>query len=459
MSSSEREKLLGESPMPGLLLRLSFPAMVAMLVNAFYNIVDTLFVGRGVGPMGIGGLTVAFPIQLLIMSFAMLVGTGAASIISRALGARDYEHANRVTLTAFLLSVLFSLSLAAAIWLGMAPLLRLLGADGELLPVARDYLSVILLGTPFISAAMAGNNIIRAEGQARVAMTVMLAGTGLNIILDPIFIFGLSMGVRGAAIATVLAQLASFLYMVAYFRSGKSILSFRSPVRKMRELLAGGRQILILGTPAFFRQLAGSFLMVLVNNSLMLYGGATSIAAFGIVHRLLMFALMPIFGIAQGFQPIAGYNFGARRFDRVRKVFILASLVTTLMGALFFLVAEGFAPFLVGLFSTDTGLLRLGSRALRIVALASPLIGFQVIGATYFMALGKALPSLLLSLSRQVLLLIPIVLILPRLIGIDGVWISFPSADLLAGLITAICIWREFRAVKRRRERVSSAKA
>ena len=447
MSNQERDRLLGESPVPGLLARMSIPAMVAMLVNALYNIVDTIFIGRGVGALGIGGLTVAFPVQLLIMSFAMLIGTGAGSIISRALGAREYERANRTAVLAFMLSALVSIVLGVTVWISMEPLLFILGATGDLLAPAREYLSIILLGTPFISAAMAGNNIIRAEGQARVAMGVMLAGTLLNLVLDPIFIFGFGLGIRGAAAATVLAQASSFAYMIFYFRSGRSTLRLeRSSLRPDRAIL---REILALGLPSFVRQLSGSFLMVLVNNSLRFYGSEMAIAAFGVIHRLLLFGMMPMFGVAQGFQPIAGYNVGARRPERVLQVFRLATLVTSLMGSLFFLVVMFFAPFLVAVFTTNAELIRIGGRALRIVAAASPLIGFQVIGATYFMAVGKALPSLVLSLSRQVLLLIPLMLILPRFIGMDGVWTSFPTADLSAAAITGLWIWGELKRLRR----------
>jgi putative MATE family efflux protein len=327
------------------------------------------------------------------------------------------------------------------------PILRLFGATETLLGFSREYLSVVLIGAVFITFAMSSNNLVRAEGRATVAMVTMLIGAGMNIILDPIFIFGFNMGIRGAATATVISQGLSFLFLMFYFLTGRSSLEIR-----LRHLKPNGnilKEILSLGVPAFIRQSGASILGIIINNTLGRYGGDLYISAYGVITRLMMFGLMPLFGIVQGFQPIAGYNYGAKRFDRLRSTIKVSVLATTGMAMVFFLLVMVFPRTLVSIFTRDASLIEAASTAGRIIFMVIPLIGVQIIGAGFFQAIGKALPALLLGLSRQILILIPLLLLLPLAFGLSGVWLSFPVADFTATIITVLLWTRELRRLRR----------
>jgi len=433
--------MLGNEKISKLLFNLSLPATIGMIVNALYNLVDTIFVGRGVDPLAIGGLTIAFPIQMIIMAFAQMIGIGAASAISRSLGANDIEKADSIAGNAFLSIVVLSSITVMFGLIFIDPLLKLFGATETLLPYAKDYLSIIFLGSIFFSFAVASNNLIRAEGNAKVAMMTMIIGTGLNIILDPIFIFALKMGVKGAALATILSQFISFIYVLKYLYSGNSSLKVKPHHLKPDKLIL--REIFAVGSSAFARQVAGSFLAIIINNSLKVYGGDSAITIYGIVNRLIMFLFMPLFGVIQGMQPIAGFNYGANKIDRVKEVVKLSIITTTVLATFGTLIAELFPGFIMRMFGIEGALLADGIVALRIIVAMIPIIGLQVVGATLFQSIGKAIPSLVLSLSRQVLFFIPLVLILPRFFGVLGIWMTFPAADLLATIVTSILVKKE----------------
>jgi putative MATE family efflux protein len=413
---------------------MSIPAIVAMLVNALYNVVDTIFVGRGVGALAIGGLTVAFPFQIFMMAVAMMLGTGAASVVSRSLGAGDRERAARTAGSTITIAVAAGIILSLVGFLLTDQILRLFGASNELLPYAREYLTTILFGTPFITVAMASNNLIRAEGNAKVSMLVMLVGAVTNIILDPIFIFGLNMGIRGAALATVIGQFCSLLVTVVYFAGGRSSLDLHwryfSPAPHLM------RSVFVLGLPAFIRQFGGSFLAVLVNNVALTWGGDLAIASFGAINRILLFALMPVFGLAQGFQPIAGYNYGAGNVKRVRESLRLTSVIAVVITSAFFALMVGIPRTLLSAFTDSAEMLTIAVPAMRFVVIVLPFVGLQVVGSIFFLAVGKAIPSLVLGMLRQIILLIPLVAIMPPLLGLRGLWLAFPVADSIATAIT-----------------------
>ncbi len=437
---------LGTAPIGQLLVKMSFPATIAMIVNGLYNLVDTIFIGRGVGTEAIGGLALAFPVQMIVMAFGMSVGQGAASIVSRALGAEDDRRARRAAGNAFSLSLILGLTTMILGTIFLEPLLDLLGADGALRLHAREYLRIILFGSPFIAIAMVSNNLLRAEGKAKVSMTVMLIGAVTNIILDPIFIFGLNMGVAGAAWATVGGQVLAFLYASRFFILKRSLVQV-----KLKHLLPTGsviREIIGLGIPAFVRQAGQSIVSIMVNNLLGYYGGPIFISAYGVVNRLIMFLFMPLFGLIQGFQPIAGFNYGAKLFGRMRKTIKLTLVATTIYTTVGFILMMAIPRTIASIFSADALLLDTVVGVLRYVVAAFPLIGIQIVGGTYFMVVGKPVPSLILNLSRQFLILIPALLILPQLFGLTGLLMSFPIADLLATVITGIWFMAEYRHLK-----------
>ncbi|MDA3948918.1 MAG: MATE family efflux transporter [Spirochaeta sp.] len=442
-SDDNTDNVLGTKPIGPLLIQMAVPAMIAMGVNALYNLVDTIFVGRIVGPLGIGGIAIAFPMQIAVLAVSLLVGIGSASTISRSLGRGEQEKAAHVIGNALVL-ILGAVAVVAILSLSfLNPLLHILGSTEDLRPFARDYLSVILPGSPFLAMAIVANHLVRSEGRARQAMTIMLLGAGLNIILDPIFIYLLDMGVRGAAIATVISQAVSFGYAAWFYVSGKSSLSVG--FRHIRFHWEITREVLAIGLASFVRQIAQSIFVVITNNVLRGVGDEIAISAFGVINKLLIFSLMPLIGIAQGFQPIAGYNYGAGNMRRVREAVKIASIAAITIAFFYFLLVMVFPRTIYGVFTTDQALLDTGSVALRIVSLAIVLVGFQLVGAVFFQSVGMAGPALVLGLLRQAILLIPLVLILPRFLGVRGVWWSFPIADAVAAAVTVIWLRYEMK--------------
>jgi MATE family, multidrug efflux pump len=445
MSKSYSDEMLGTMSMGRLLAKLSIPATIGMMVNALYNVVDTIYIGRGVGVLAIGGLTISFPFQMIVMAIGMTIGVGAASVISRNLGSGNREKAYMAAGTALSVSVLIGLIMMIGATIYLDNILRLFGASETLLGYARSYLSVILIGVPLISFAMTSNNLVRAEGKAMVAMISMLVGTVMNIILDPIFIFLFHMGIKGAAIATVISQGLSFLFLLYFFISGRSSLKIK--ISYLIPHFALFKEMLLIGLPAFIRHAGGSILAVIMNNVLIVYGGDLAIASYGVLNKIMMFILMPIFGVVQGFQPIAGYNYGAEKFDRVQNSIKLSIIVTTSMATVSFLAGILFPEFFIGLFTTDEKLISLSVNGLRKIILFIPLIGVQIIGAAFFQSVGKALPSLILGMSRQIIFLIPLVLIFPYFMGLNGVWLSFPAADIGATLVTLAWLIKELKSL------------
>lgn len=444
---SERTKRLGEEKIGKLLARLSIPATIGMLVMALYNVVDTIFVGRGVGTMAIAGLTIVFPIQMLITSLAQTIGIGGASVISRSLGAEDHERANRTFGNLFVLVVLLSAVTTGLSIVFIEPLLKLFGASPKILPFAKDYFSVMIAGIPFISFAMMSNNIIRAEGNAKFAMYTMLLSAAINLILDPIFIFVLDWGIKGAAYASVIAQFSATVYVVVYFLSGKSTLKLFWRNLRLDGQIVG--ETFAIGVSSFARHMSSSVMAAVLNNSLVVYGGEIAVAIFGIVYRVMAFTLMPILGVVQGFLPIAGYNYGAKNFQRLRDAIRISNITATAIAFAGFLAVMLWSKGIFAIFTKDKELIEQGAQAMRYMMLAFVLIGFQVIGSGLFQALGRAVPALLLSLSRQVLFLIPLVLILPRFFGLPGIWFAFPLSDVLAALITGAMLLYQMQFLRK----------
>ncbi|UNC90842.1 MATE family efflux transporter [Candidatus Contubernalis alkaliaceticus] len=434
---------LGTEKITKLLMKMSVPATVAMMVQALYNIVDTIFVGRTVGIMGIAGLTIVFPIQMLILAFAQSIGVSGSSIISRNLGASNINRAHITFTNVLSLVIILSAILILILSLFMIPVLRVFGATGTILPYSKEYLEIIIIGIPFFVFAVAGNNISRAEGNPKVAMNTMLISAGLNTVLDILFIFGFGMGIRGAALATVIAQVSMALYLGYYFFGGKSSLKLKLEKIKIEWNLL--REILSLGTSSFARQASASFMIVLINNIIVIYAGDITIAAYGAVNRLVMFAYMPMFGIVQGLQPIVGYNYGSCQFSRVVESVKLSFKTTTAISLFTFLAFMFIPEQLISIFSSDKELNIIGIEALRIISIALPLVGFQLVGAGFYQALGKAVPAFLLATSRQVLFFVPIVLVLPAFFGLKGIWFSFPIADILAFLLTVFLVKGEIK--------------
>lgn len=452
----DRSKRMGEGSIPSLLLRFSAPAIVGMLAQALYNVVDRIFVGRAVGALGIAGTTVAFPFMLITMACAMLVGFGAAALISIRLGEQKKEEAERVLGHAAVLLVGVGILMTVVGLAFLDPLLRLFGSSEKVLPYASDYLHVIVLGSIVQTVGFGLNAVIRGEGNPRIAMVTMLIGALLNSLLDPLFLFRFGWGMRGAAAATVTAQTVSAIWVLSYFLRGRSLLLLR--LKNLRLRWSTCAAIVAIGSPPFAMQIASSVLNAILNNQLGIHGGDLAISVMGVIYAVALFVAMPIFGINQGAQPIIGYNYGAGKFDRVKRTLLTAILAATAITSAGFFVVMVFPQHVVSLFnSDDEAFRRLGTHAIRTCLMMLPIIGFQIVGASYFQAVGKPKHAVLLGLSRQVLLLIPAVLILPYFFGLDGVWAAIPASDLGSSILTATMLLLELRYLRRRHTEVAAS--
>ncbi|HBF36991.1 MAG TPA: MATE family efflux transporter [Firmicutes bacterium] len=440
----DRSEQLGEKKISSLLVRFSLPAIVGMLVNSLYNIIDRIFIGNSVGALGLAGITICFPVMLFIIAFILLIGVGANSLVSIKLGEGNKEEAEHILGNAFIMLVAVSVVISAFGLICLEPLLKAFGASPEVLPYAEAYMQIIFCGVAFQSIGFGMNNFIRGEGNPTTAMVTMLLGAILNAIFCPIFIFVLKMGIRGSALATVLAQGISGIWVVLYFFSRKSFLKLRFKNLKLDIHIVG--KITSLGLAQFVQEMATSLVNVILNWSLVKYGGDIAISGMGIVTSLQSLVMMPLFGINQGAQPIVGYNYGAQKYDRVKQTLKLAVLGASIVAIAGFVIIEAFPKQLVGLFNKDNvQLSEFTDYALRVFLVTMPLIGFQIIGSNYFMAVGKPYPAAFLSLSRQVILLIPAVLILPVFFKLHGVLMAGPVADFGSFVITGIWLYRELK--------------
>ncbi|MBN2541339.1 MATE family efflux transporter [bacterium] len=412
-----------------------------------YNVVDTIFVGQGVGTLGIAGVALVFPFQMIVLALGQLLGMGGASIISRALGAKDPGKANRTLGNLITATVALSIMITIPGEIFIDKILIILGATETTLPYAHQYLRVILLGTLVRTFAIAANNIIRSEGRAKASMFIMVLSAVLNIILDAIFIFVFKMGVAGAALATVVSQTVACFYIFSFFISPKS--SLKLAFVNMRPDFKVLGETLAIGLSSLGRNIASSVLIIIMNNALAHHGGAVAIAAFGVINRLTFMFFTPVIGLSQGFQPIVGYNYGSGRLAKVRESVKISIVWSTLICTAGFIIMMIFPDWLIRVFSNDPQLIEVGSANLRIVVALMPVIGFQVIGATMFQAFGHATRAFILTISRQLLILIPLLLILPAYIGITGVAISFPIADLLSAILTAFFVFPAMKKLNR----------
>lgn len=445
----DRSKRMGEGSIPRLLLAFSAPAIVGMMVQALYNVVDRIFVGQAVGTLGIAGIGVSFPFMLILLAFGMLIGYGGTALVSIRLGEQKKDEAERVLGSVFVLLAGAAILITVVGMTLLTPLLRLFGASEQILPYAQDYLQIIVAGCVFQMIGFGLNAAIRGEGNPRVAMITMLIGALVNMTLDPIFLFGFGWGMRGAAAATVIAQAVSAVWVLSYFHGGSSLLVLHARNLRLRWPIVAS--ILAIGSPIFAMQIAGSALNAIMNHQLRIYGGDLAISVMCIIHAVVMFIAMPIFGLNQGAQPIIGYNYGALRFDRVKRTLQTAIIAASAMTCAGFLVVMLFPAQLIWLFNRDDpALAQLGVHAIRICLAMLPIVGFQIVSASYFQAVGKPKQAMLLSLSRQVLLLIPAILILPCFFGLDGLWAAIPTADLGSSILTGIWLAVELRHLHRR---------
>lgn len=447
---AEHTNPLGTEPIFKLLMRFSIPAIVGMMVNALYNVVDRIFIGNSpsIGANGIAGITIAFPIMIILIALGVLFGIGGATLFSIRLGQKRNEEAEEVLFTSFLLLSGGGLLFLTLGQIFMPTILRLFGASEQVLPYASSYLRVILMGSVFGVTSMGLNHFIRADGNPKVAMLSMFLGAGTNIILDPIFIYILDWGMAGAALATIISQSLSFIWVLSYFLGKRSRVKLR--LGKHRFRLSVVRSIIALGFPPFTLQIMSSILNVILNKTLIFHGGDLGIAAMGIVHSLQTLLFMPVIGINQGVQPLISFNFGAKQYDRVKEAAKLGILSATTVILVGYAVTQLFPRTMVGMFNQDPALLSLGVYALRRWFLLTPLVGYQVIAGNFFQAIGKSKIALTLTLSRQGLFLIPAILLFAHFYGMQGILWAAPVADALSTLMTSLFFFRGMRDLEKK---------
>ncbi len=448
---------LGSAKILTLLWKFSIPAIIGMLVNALYNVIDRIFIGQGVGKTALAGLAITFPISTVIMAFGMLVGIGAATLVSIKLGEKNKYEAEQILGTAVFLDIVISISIGILGIIFINPILKIFGASSQSLPYAREYIIIILAGAVFQNIGFGINNIIRSEGNPKVAMRTMIVGGLLNMILDPIFIFehikigiisfnGLGLGIKGAAIATVISQTVNTILVMHYFLSqdsGSTLKLKKSSLKFSKKILL---QIFSIGLSPFSMQIAASAVSAFYNKGLLKYGGDIAVAAMGIITSISMIIFMPIFGINQGVQPILGYNYGSKSYRRVKEALKLAIFSGIFIAFFGFIAVEFFPELLISLFSkNDPDLINLGAHGLRIDLMFLPIIGYQIVASNYFQAIGKAKISIFLSFLRQVIVLIPIIIILPKFLKLNGLWLSQPIADITAALITGYFLYKDIK--------------
>ncbi|MDO9254657.1 MAG: MATE family efflux transporter [Bacteroidales bacterium] len=425
---------LGTEKLGKLLLQYSVPAIVATAAASLYNIIDRIFIGQGVGPMAISGLALTFPLMNITAAFGAMVGVGASAMVSIRLGQNDRKGATLILGNAVMLNIILGIAVALITFVFLDPILYALGASKDTLPYAKEFMQVILLGNVFTHLYLGLNNIMRASGYPGKAMVTTLITVGINLALAPLFIFIFHWGIRGAALATVIAQAIGTLWSVLHFAKTSSFVHFLPGYMKLkREII---KDIISIGMSSFLMLLSASVVISILNLSLGKYGGDYAIGAFGIINSIGNLTVMVVIGFNQGMQPIVGYNYGARKIPRVLRTFKLTIFAGTCVTIFGFLLAEIFPKQIASAFTSNVDLINLAVNGMRINMMMFPIIGFQVVASSFFQSIGKAKVSIYLSLTRQVVFLIPALLILPHFLGLNGVWLGGPVADLTSSLLT-----------------------
>ena len=446
MTAQKTPTALGTESIGKLLMQYAVPAIIAMTASSLYNMVDSIFIGHGVGTMALSALALTFPLMNLGAAFGALVGVGAATLISVKLGQKDYDTAQRVLGNVFVLNILLGLAFTVIVFPFLNPILYFFGGSDETVEYARQFMEIILLGNVVTHLYLGLNAVLRASGHPKQAMYATIATVAINTILAPIFIFMFDWGIRGAAIATVSAQVIALLWQLKQFNNANVLLHFRQCIFRLKRKIVFVS--LAIGMSPFLMNLAACLIVILINQGLKKYGGDLAIGAFGIVNRLVFIVVMIVMGLNQGMQPIAGYNFGAKLYDRVNKVLKLTIIYATCVTTFGFLVGMLAPNLVVGIFTSDAELTELSATGLRITVMFFPIIGFQMVTSNFFQSIGMAGKAIFLSLTRQMLILLPCLLILPHFFGVAGVWYSMPVSDLLASLIALVMLVYQFRKFK-----------
>jgi len=434
-------KRLGTEKVGRLLLDYSIPAVIGMVMMSMYNIIDRIFIGQGVGPLAISGLALTFPLMTLVTAIGTLVGVGSASRISIVLGMKDLRWARNILGNAFVLTFLFSALLVTASMWFLDDILVWFGGSSQTIPYAKEYLRIVIPGSILSNLSFSFSNIMRASGYPHKSMYTVLIGVGANVVFDPIFIFGLDMGIRGAAVATVVSMSLSAMFVLGHFFDPRHPVHFRSDSWRLKPRII--RNIVSIGMAPFLMNTAASVVNIVMNNQLVRYGGDLAIGAFGIVNSYAILVIMIVMGICQAMQPIVGYNYGAGKLKRVKDVLLLTIRVASLAVTVGFVCCESFPGIMVRAFTSDPDLGEMARRGMRLAYMMWPVVGFQIVISTFFQSIGKAYKAIFMGLSRQVIFLIPALYLFAKWFGLEGIWLSMPFADSLAAIIGLCFLLRE----------------
>lgn len=446
MAEKNSPLILGTEPISKLLTQYAIPAIIAMTASSLYNMADSIFIGHGVGAMGIAGLALTFPLMNLAAAFGSLVGVGASTFVSVKLGQKDYAGANHVLGNVLVLNVVMGILFSIVFLAFIDPVLYFFGASEQTLPYAKDYMRVILYGNVVTHMYLGLNSVLRASGFPRMAMYATLASVVINCLLNPIFIFWWGWGIQGAAWATVISQAISLTGQLVHFSRPTQLLHFRKGIYRLRKDLVEG--IFSIGLSPFLMNTCSCLIVLLINLGLKEHGGDIAIGAYGIVNRIVFLFIMIIMGFNQGMQPIAGYNYGAQLYPRVLEVTKLTTRWAVGVATAGFLLCQLAPGLVVRLFTTDDQLVEAAVKGLHIVFAVFPIVGFQMVATNFFLSIGHSRKAIFLSLTRQMLFLVPCLLVLPRFFGTIGVWGSIPVADLIAAIVTGIVLFRQFKQFK-----------
>lgn len=437
---------LGTEDIRSLLIRYAIPAIVAMTAASLYNMMDSIFIGHGVGPLAIAGLAVTFPFINLAAAFGSLVGVGASTLVSVKMGQKDFKSAEAVLGNVLLLNMIIGLVFMTVCLIFLDPILYFFGASADTIPYARDYMRVILYGNLITHIYMGLNEVMRASGYPQRAMAATLLAVCINGVFNALFIFVFDMGIQGAALGTICAQFLALIVVLCHFFNRKSFIRFQHGIFKIKWHIVGG--MLAIGLSPFLMNLCGCLVVMLINNGLKDYGGDMHIGAYGIVNRVVFLFIMIVMGFNQGMQPIAGYNFGARQLDRVIKVLKYTTLCGVAVTTSGFLICQIFPTTIIHLFTTDENLVAIARHGMRVILIFFPLVGFQIVSTSFFQSIGMAGKAIFLSLTRQLIFLLPCLFFFPIYWGTDGVWASIPVADALATVTTGLMLAWQLKKFK-----------
>ena len=434
---------LGTEKIGRLLKQYALPAIIAQTASSLYNMVDSIFIGQGVGPLAISGLAVTFPLMNLSTAFGTLVGAGAATMLSVLLGQKNYKAANKVLGNVVSLNVILGLLFMAVALIFIDPILYFFGASKNTLPYAKEYIQIILYGNIVTHLYFGLNAAMRSSGNPKKAMALTIFTVVFNTILDPIFIFVFDMGIAGAAWATVIAQTAAMIVVLKHFSDKSRAFHFEKGIFKLDPRVA--KDSLVIGMGPFLMNAAACLVTLFINQQLRDYSGDLGIGSYGICNRFIFMFIMICMGLNQGMQPIAGYNYGAKQYSRVKEVFWMTAKFGTIVTTICFCIGMFIPRLAAGIFTHDEALLNMSAEGMRILTIGFPIVGFQMIGTNFFQCLGMVKKSIILSLSRQLLFLLPLLYCLPLWMGANGVWMSFPISDVLSAILTAILLRRLFK--------------